>query len=421
MYQKTTLDNGLRIVTSEMPHTRSVSILIFIGTGSRYESENEAGISHFVEHLLFKGTPKRPTSRDIAEAIEGIGGIINAGTDKELTLYWCKIATPQLSVALDVLADILFNSKFDPVEIERERQVIIEEINMCKDAPQSRVNTLIDEIMWAGHPLGRDVAGNRKSVTAISRDMMMNYIKRHYLPRNTVVAIAGNIEHARIVEQVNQAMDKWSSAPSDMPGFTACAKPSDQRLCLEKKDTEQSHLCLALPGVSVTDPRRFPLDLLNIILGEGMSSRLFTEVRDKLGLTYSIGSYVEHYLDCGSLIVSAAAEPRNLSALVQAIVKELTKLKEPVPPAELARAKEQSKGHLLLRMEDTRSVAGWIGGQEVLTGRIFSVDEVVSQVDAITAEEIKKLAEEFFRGEQLHLAVVGPNDKIETLEEQLVL
>ena len=202
MFQKVTLDNGLRLVTAAMPHTRSVSIGFFIGAGSRYEADMQAGISHFIEHLCFKGTSKRPTTTDISTVIEGVGGILNAGTDKELTVYWCKVAQPHFGTALEVLVDMLLNSRFDPVEIEKERQVIIEEINMSLDSPSQRVAMLVDEVLWPGHALGRDIAGNKESVTAITRDMMLDYLVKHYLPGNTVLAVAGDIRHEEVATMV---------------------------------------------------------------------------------------------------------------------------------------------------------------------------------------------------------------------------
>ncbi|MEE8618687.1 MAG: pitrilysin family protein, partial [Dehalococcoidales bacterium] len=302
MYQKTTLDNGLRIITATMPHTRSVSICIFIGVGSRYETEAEAGISHFIEHLCFKGTEKRPTSREISEAIEGVGGILNGGTDKELTLYWCKVAQPHFSLTLDVLADMLLHSKFDPVEIEKERQVIIEEINMSQDYPPQWVDMLIDQLLWPNHPLGRDIAGSKESVAAINRDKMLDYLQEQYLPNKTVVSIAGNMQHQEIVTAVSQSLGDWTSRQQPS-GYSAYEEQPSQQLHIETRDTEQAHLCLALPGLSLIHPKRCTLDLLNVILGEGTSSRLFTEIRDKLGLTYNIHSYTEHFLDSGSITV----------------------------------------------------------------------------------------------------------------------
>jgi predicted Zn-dependent peptidase len=343
LYQKTTLDNGLRIITDTMPHTRSVAICIFVGVGSRYETEAQAGISHFIEHLHFKGTPKRPTSREVSETIEGVGGLLNGGTDKELTVYWCKVAQTHFTIALDLLVDMLLHSKFDPQDIERERKVIIEEIHMTKDFPIQRVDMLIDELLWHNHPLGRDIAGSEESVTAITRDMMLDYQAGQYTPNNTVVTIAGDLQHQEMVTAVSQALGNWDNRQSGS-GYLAYKEQQAQQLFIETRDTEQAHLCLALPGLSLLDPRRFILNLLNIVLGEGMSSRLFTEIRDKLGLAYNIHSYVEHFIDSGAITVYAGVEPKNLPAAITAILEQLSQLKEVVPEQELSKAKELSKG-----------------------------------------------------------------------------
>jgi len=420
LYQKTTLNNGLRVITAAMPHTRSVSICIFIGVGSRYETEPQAGISHFIEHLCFRGTVKRTTAREISEAIEGVGGILNGGTDKELTLYWCKVAQPHFPLALDVLADMLLHSKFDPADIERERQVIIEEINMGKDSPPQLVDMLIDELLWPNHSLGRDIAGSKESVAAITQDMMLDYLARQYLPGNTVVSVAGAVKHQEMVNAVTQALGNWVN-PQPRSKYWAYKEQPFPRLRIERKDTEQAHLCLAVTGLPLLHPKRFTLDLLNIILGEGMSSRLFTEIRDRLGLAYNIHSYLEHFLDTGSITVYAGVEPKNLTIAIKAILEQLSQLKEIIPEPELSKAKELSKGHLLLRMEDSRSVAGWMGGQEILTERILSVDQVMSIIDAITTEELRQLAQELLVASQLRLAVVGPVAKDEPLEELLKL
>ena len=420
MYQKTTLDNGLRLLTAPMPHTRSVSLCIFIGVGSRYENEAEAGISHFTEHLLFRGTEKRPTAREISAAIEGVGGILNGGTDKELSVFWCKVAQPHFLLALDVLIDILLHPRLDPEDMEKERQIIAEEINMTMDSPSQRVNMLIDELLWPNHPLGRDTAGTKESVASITRGMISNYLTSHYLPANTVAAIAGDIQHQEAINAVSQAVGDWTNW-QPTPQYQAYKEQPAPRVFIETRDTEQVHLCLGLPGISLHHPKRFTLDLLNVILGEGMSSRLFTEIRDKLGLAYSIQSFVEHFLDSGSVTVYAGVEPKNLQVAIKAILEQLSLLKESIPELELTKAKELAKGRLLLRLEDSRNVAGWIGGEEILTGCILNVDQVVSIIDAITAEELKKLAQELLIDSQLHLAVVGPVSCDEPLEELLKL
>lgn len=420
MHQKTTLDNGLRVISQNMPHTRSVSICIFTGTGSRYEAESQAGISHFIEHLMFKGTPRRPTSRDISVAVEGVGGIINAGTDKELTVYWCKTAQPHFPLALDVLSDMLLHSKFELDDIESERRVIIEEIHLEKDSPSYLVSLLIDGLLWPGHPLGRDIAGDKESVADISQKMILDYLGQHYLSTNTVVSIAGAVEHQEMVNSVNQALGGWTIR-QPAPGYRAYKEKPFPRLKIESKETEQAHLCLGLSGLPLLHPQRFTLDLLNVILGEGMSSRLFTEIRDRLGLAYSIHSYVDHFLDTGAITIYAGVEPKNTQVAIKAILEQLDRLKQPVPQNELAKAKELAKGRLLLRMEDSRSVAGWIGGQEILAKRVLTVDQVTSIIDAITAHEIEELAQELLVEGQLRLAVVGPVAEDEPLDKLLKL
>jgi predicted Zn-dependent peptidase len=421
LYEKVTLDNGLRLITSSMPSTRSVAINFFIGTGSRYENDTEAGVSHFIEHICFKGTEKRPTSTEISSVIEGVGGILNAGTDKELTVYWCKVAQPHFGRALDVMADILLNSKFEPAEIEKERQVIIEEINMTLDLPAARVSMLLDEIMWPGHPLGRDIAGSKETVTDITRGMMREYMAWQYQPANAVLAIAGAINHEETVTAVNQALAGWSKKRPAVKYEPYSVKSTGRRLAIEKRDTEQTQMCLALPGLSIVHPERFKLDLLNIILGEGMSSRLFTEIRDKLGLAYSIQSYAEHFLDTGAMVVSAGVDNKNLAVSIKAILVELNRIKEKIPEAEINKAKELFKGRIFLRMEDSRSVASWTGSQEILMKKIQTVDEVIAIVDAITAEELQRLAGELLIGEKLHLAAVGPIDPDGNWEDLLKL
>ncbi len=418
MYHKTTLDNGLRLIVSPMPHALSVSMAIFVGTGSRYESERQAGISHFIEHLLFKGTPKRSTSREISGAIEGMGGTLNGGTDKELTVYWCKVAQNHFHLALDVLTDMLLNSKFDPAEIEKERQVVIEEINMSKDSPSQQVNMLIDSTLWPRHPLGRDTAGSKRSVAALTREDMLKYMERQYTPRNTVVSIAGNVDPTEVTAAVAETLGGWG-ATKPHKGYRAYNPGADsRRVVIQSKDTEQTHLCLALPGLSLRHPQRFALDLMNVILGEGMSSRLFTEVRDRLGLAYSIHSYAEHFLDSGALIVYAGTEAGQLERMIKAILGELARIKD-ISEEELAEAKESAKGRLLLRLENSRGVASWLGGQEILNGRVRDIDQMTAVIDAVTTDDVKHLSRGIIDGDRLHLAVVGPVSRKMPLEPLL--
>jgi predicted Zn-dependent peptidase len=407
MHEKVTLDNGLRLLTSEMPHTRSVSVVFFIAAGSRYEVEPEAGISHFIEHICFKGTERRQSSKEISEAIESVGGIINGGTDRELTTFWCRVTSEHFLLALDVLIDLLRHSRFDATDIDRERQIIIEEINMSLDSPRQRVAMLIDELLWPGQPLGRDIAGTKETVAALTRRQMFDFLSTHYLPNTTVVAVAGDIEQKQVQDIINQTLGEWK--PNKVSaGFPNGGDQEAARLNIEFRDTEQAHLCLGVPGLSFFHPDRYAVDLLSIILGEGMSSRLFTEIREQQGLAYDIHSYADHFADSGAVVIYAGVDPGRVDNALGAIVDQVSKLKEHISEAELNKAKEIAKGRLLLSLESSRNVAAWLGAQELLINRIFTADEVISLVEAVTIEDLKRVAQQLLTSEKLNLAIVGP-------------
>ena len=407
MHNRTVTSNGLRVLTSHMPHTQSVSIVFYVGAGSRYETKEEAGISHFVEHMCFKGTPRRPTSKEISETIEGLGGVLNAATDRELTTYWCKVPSTHFQLALDVLADIIHEPLFDPEEVEKERHVILEELSMSYDIPSYRADMLIDEVMWPDQPLGRDVGGSRESVTAITRDMLMQYMQRQYTLPNLVVSIAGNIPHDEMVEAVDlHFRDRTSHEPSAW--FPAEDSQSEPRMSLERRKTEQAHICIAVKGLSSTHPDRYALDLLNGVLGDGMSSRLFLELREKQSLVYDVHTTTSHLKDCGTFIAYAGVEPKNARKAIQSVLSELHRIKEGIPEDELHKAREYLKGRLVLRMEDTRSVAAWLGAQELLHGQVLTVEQVLARVDVITPEDVQRVANDLLVTEKLSMAVVGP-------------
>jgi len=419
MYNKSVLDNGLRVITSTMPHSRSVCLAILVGAGSCYESEEEAGISHFAEHLFFKGTQRRPTSKEITQDIEGVGGIINGATDKELTIFWCKVAKPHFPIALDVLSDLLLNSLFDSKEIEKERRIISEEINMNLDLPQQRVNMLIDELLWPAQPLGREIIGYRETVSSLTREQLLNYVARRYMPNNIVLSIAGNIQHEEAVAQIEPLFSKWA-AGEPATDYITNDKQTEARLRIEPKDIEQAHLCLAVHGFSRSHPQRFTLDLLNTVLGGGMSSRLFTEIREHRGLAYDIHSYTEHFLSSGSFAIYAGVDPQKIETAVEAILGEMSQIKQGIIASELTRAKELSKGRLYLRFEDSQNVALWYGGQEILMRQILDIDDVISIVDAITIDGLKEVAEEIITDSGLNLAVTGPIKEEESYRDSLI-
>lgn len=416
LFRKTVLPNGLRILTQTMPQTRSVAISCFIGTGSRYETEPLAGISHFVEHMLFRGTARRPSSHAISEAIEGVGGMLNGGTDRESTVYWCKVPYTHFKMALDVLGDMLLHSRFDMQDIEKERRVIIEEINMTYDNPSQYVGQLLDGVMWPGHPLGRDVAGNKTSVSSIRQQDLLDYLLQCYLPRNTVISIAGNVRYPEVISTAQDVLGDWTGT-GQCPAFEPFAESRSERLAVESRDIEQVHLCMALPGLSRAHPQRFVMDLLNVVLGEGMSSRLFTEVRDQMGLAYNIYSYAEHLTDSGSLTVYAGIDPGRLEEAIGAICQQLERfVNEPVADAELVKARELIKGNLMLRLEDSRHVSGWLGGQAVLDDKVRTADEVISIIDGITSRDIHRLARALISREKLRMAIIGPVKRSASLE-----
>ena len=358
MFQKSRLDNGLRVVSSEMPHTRSVSMCVFVGVGSRYETDEEAGLSHFLEHMVFKGTAMRPEPQQISAAIEGVGGVINAATEHELTVYWCKVAQPYFQDSLALLFDILRNSLYEPDDIEKERQVIFEELGMINDYPTYKVETMIDEMLWPGHPLGRDIGGTRESVGEITRDMILDFVSAYYTPDNMVVSVAGNVSHEDVVAQVECLSAGWEPGARNgwMPYKGAQREPQSK---LEYRRTEQAHLSVALPGVSLTHPQRYALDLLSVALGEGMSSRLFVEVREKRGLAYDVHSEVSHFSDTGALVVSAGVDPKRVYDAVQTILEQVGALREGLPGGRAGEGEAAERG------QADAAYGGYAGGGEL--------------------------------------------------------
>ncbi len=406
-YQRTVTPNGIRILTSSMPHTHSVSLSLYVGTGARYEREDEAGVSHFLEHLLFKGTEKRPTAKEISETIDALGGLLNGGTDREYTVYYIKVARPHMEIALDVLFELVRRPLLDPGEMEKERQVILEELAMVVDSPPQLADLLLDSIMWPNNPLGRDVAGTPQSVAGINRKMALQYLHEQYVPNNIVIAVAGNVTHEQVVEAISRALGDW---PAGHPTTWLPATSADGKRCaVHYKTTEQAHVCLAVPGIPLNHPDRHALSFLSVILGEGMSSRLFMELREKRALVYDVHTYVSHFLDTGAFNVYTGVDPKNAIEALKVIVAELARVRDEGPSAdELNKARELSKGRLLLRMEDTRNVSGWIGAQELLLGAVRNIEQAVAEMDAVTLDDLRRVASNIIDPRKLYLAVVGP-------------
>ena len=408
VYEKTTLDNGLRVVSCDMPHTRSVSISIFVGVGSRYEPDVHAGMSHFVEHMVFKGTSSLPDPVQISSQIEGVGGVLNAGTEHEVTVYWCKVAQPHFGDSLELLFDMLRNSLYRPEDIENERHIIHEELAMIHDYPTSRVDSLIDEMLWPNHPLGRDIGGTTKSIDGITREALVEHMDRFYAPSNIVVSVAGNVPHSEVVAQSWELSRDWT-------GPEICGDPTpvthvqeESQIKLEYRNTEQIHLSIALPGIGLEHPDAYALDLLSVILGEGMSSRLFAELREKRGLAYDVQSGVSHFKDTGAFVITAGVDPSRAYEAVPAILEQVADVRDSASEEEIERAKQLVAGRLMLRMEDTRAVSAWMGSQEMLRRTILDVDDVVEKINAVSTSDLKRVAARHIVTDRLNMAVVGP-------------
>ena len=401
------LRGGARLVVDSMPERHSASVVFMFATGSRLEDDRLAGVSHFIEHLFFKGTKARPSSKEIADAIEGVGGFINASTDKELTAYWARVPSEHLGLGFDVLFDIVTNSKLDRADVERERMVILEELRSYQDQPQDLVQNLFEELIWPNHPLGRDIAGTEESVSRLTHEDILEYADAHYRLANLVIGAAGSLEDAATLAIVSSGL----SLPPGLDGAGEAAPPpplAGPRALVRRRDTEQAHICLGARAFSYLHPDRHALDLLNTVLGEGMSSRLFLNIRERLGLAYDVHSFSQKHRDTGYIGVYIGVEPKKAVDAVNAVMAELRSLSETdVSPEELARAKEFTKGRLRLELETTNGVAFWLTYQELLLGRINTIEEELAQVDAVTAADVRRVAGEVFDG-AMQMAVIGP-------------
>ncbi|MCH9017732.1 MAG: insulinase family protein, partial [Chloroflexi bacterium] len=399
-------------------HTQSVSMVICVGAGSRYESEELAGVSHFIEHLPFKGTESWPTARDVSEAIEGVGGVMNASTDREMTVFWCKVSRLHYKTAFAVLMDMVLHSRLDPEDVEKEREVIQEELRMTYDQPSYLVDLLIDEAMWPDQAMGRDVGGTLETVAAIQQKDIREYMHQQYNPANTVVAVAGNVTHEEVVDMLVETTRDWKPLKS-LDWEPATDNVEGPLVKVERRHSDQTHLCLGVPGLSLSHPDRYAFNLMNTILGDGMSSRLFLNLREEKGLAYDVHSSSSNYRDTGALVVYCGVEPSKTNDAVKTIVQEFQGMHTAPSEQELNKAREYSKGRLLLAMEDTRSVASWLGAQELLQDSVRTPEEVVESLDAVTPADIARVAENFLQDQKMRLAGVGPRGGVKALTRML--
>jgi predicted Zn-dependent peptidase len=410
-FERSVLPNGLRVVTQSMPSARSVAVGLFVGVGSRREDDAHAGLSHLLEHLVFKGTRGYPDPGGLSEAVEGCGGSVNASTDRELTVYSAKVPAEAAARGLEVIADLVFRPLLRRGDLVGEKPVIVDEIRMYVDSPGDHVFSLFDELLYAGHPLGREIAGTPRSVRRARRDTAVAHWQHWYQPANIVLAAAGSIRHDEVLETASGWFESDSrAAPIQLPAPLEAPSPAaagSVRTAFRR--LSQGNLCLGMPGVARGHPDRWALDMLGAVLGDGMSSRLFLELRERRSLTYDVSTFGATYSDCGTFGVHAGFDPDQAAALVAAILDQLQRVvQDPVTAGELERARAYTRGRLELRMEESGAVAAWLGTGESLLPRILTVDEVIERLDAVTVDDLLRVARRYLRPELARLAVLGP-------------
>ncbi|WP_066507456.1 M16 family metallopeptidase [Abyssisolibacter fermentans] len=412
MYNKITLKNGLRVVIEEIPHVRSVTIGLWVKAGSVNEKENNNGVSHFIEHMLFKGTKNR-TAKELAEVIDNIGGQINAFTSKECTCFYAKVLDEHFETAVDVLSDMIFNSNFDEDDIEKEKKVVIEEINMYEDTPEEIAHDLISKAIFNNHSLGFPILGHADTLLNMDRSEIMRYFNEHYIPNNTVVSIAGNVKTQEAIDLIEKYFKNWSYSDNIIKEHVA--PEIESNFLYKSKETEQLHLCMGMQGIPASSKYYYSLMVLNNILGGSMSSRLFQKIREEKGLAYSIYSYPLLYSNAGAFIIYAGINPQYIVDVVDMILAEVNKIKKNcINENLLQRSKEQLKGNYIIGLESTSSRMISLGKSELLLNKIVPPVEGLEKIDKITLEDIEQIIEILFYEEKLNIAYVGKvNEKDE--------
>ena len=421
MFERTALPAGPRVISARLPGARSVSIAAYVLAGSRLETPAEAGVAHFMEHITFKGTARFPSTRAISEAIEGVGGSFNAATDREATVYWVRVPRREATRAMDVLGELIVRPTLDDTEIDGERAVIIEEIRSYLDDPAEHAQILFQQAMFGDGALGREICGDEEGIRALPADTIRSFWRTTYRPANTVISVAGDVAHDEAVALAGTAFGTGNGV---IPGYSpAPTLPAGERALLRsRRDASQAQLIVGVPALHRDHPDAWILAVLNAVLGDGMSSRLFLSVREAKGLAYDVSSGLVDYADAGSLEVSAGVDPTRLPAALDAVLVQLARLRdETVPADELAKAKAYLSGGLELRMDETRHLASWIGGQEALHDKVLTLDEALAEVAAVSADDVRRLAGELIVDDGLRLAVVAPARYLRGLERRLRL
>ncbi len=407
MYQKTTLKNGLRVLTAELPHTEVITVLVLVGTGSRFETRDINGVSHFLEHLFFKGAKRYPDTRAVSEAIDGVGGEFNAFTGKDYTGYYVRLAKEHAHLACDVLSDMLLHATFKEEEIERERGVILEEINMYEDNPMSKVAEVFEEQIFGDQPLGWPIAGPKDVIRQVTRDQIMAYRDRTYVPENMVVAITGPIDHAAGLKLAEEYFQFTNVGQVPVPATFVL--PPQQKKNVFHKQTEQAHFWLGTQAYDRYHEDRYALRVLRTILGGGMSSRLFLSVRERQGLCYYIAANYDDYADTGAFAAYAGVDLTRVNQALEATLKEFEVIRNtPVSEAELHKAKSYIKGKMVMSLEDSENVANMIAHQQLFYNRFFDLSEQRAAIDSVTIEQVQKVARDLLAPEKLSLSLIGP-------------
>jgi len=419
IYKKTTLKNGLRILTVPMEGTQTVTVMVMVGVGSRYETEKQAGLSHFVEHMLFKGTEKRPTAQSITEELDGIGGEFNAFTAKDKTAYYAKTDSKHLGQAFDVISDIFLNSKLEQEEINRERGPILQELSMYEDDPRRSVGEEFEKLLYGEHQMGRNIIGYKEVIKNVSRKDFVAYMKKYYVANETVVCVSGKFKEKEIIKQIQQ---KFISIEAGAQA--RFKKVSDRQTAagvhLKFKKTDQTHFILGARAYSQNHKNRWALSLLSVILGGNMSSRLFIEVRERRGLAYFVSTSIDTYQDCGYIGTQAGIEHKNLGQAVEVILGEYKKIAtEKVSEKELQKAKDYIKGRSVMGFEASDDVAMFFIDQEMHKEKILSPKEVFEKIDAVSVDDILRVAKDIFKEEKLNLAIVGPHKNTKKISQLL--
>jgi predicted Zn-dependent peptidase len=417
VFQRDTLDNGLRVLTADLPYAQSVAVIVMLAAGSRYEPAESAGIAHFSEHIFFKGTEKRPSAKEIAGAIDAVGGEFNAFTGKEYTAYYVKCAAEHRDVALDVLVDMLRNSRFDAEEIEREKGVIIEEMNMYYDTPRDYIGGVYESLLWGDQPLGREIIGVKETVRGATRDTFMGYLDGWYKPSRMVLGVAGRIGDD-LLERAQELLGDLPDAPTGEPEPTV--PHENGRVAVHTKQSEQAHISLGCHSLPLDHPDRYAIQLLATVLAGGMSSRLFSEVRERRGLAYYVYGLNHSYTDAGTLYTQAGVDITRIDDAVRTIAAELRKVAaEPVPAEELEKARNFAKGRFVLQLESPQGLMMFGLRKEVLERQLPDPDEVLQGLDTVTSDDVVRVASELITADRLRLAVIGPFDEASRFEPLL--